>query len=402
MSMPSAALSTVLEAPNRQTVPRAVWQVLAASVGLLLLLGGMAASLTTAGVRPVLGWALGAALGAVFVAASFGFSAGVRRFFTLGDSQHLRAQLLMVGVALALFTPALAAGDVLGFPVRGYVFPIGLALVAGGVLFGIGMQIAGACGSGMLAALGGGSARMIVAFLAFISGATLAVATSEAWSTLPRLPAFSFTSSLGLAGGIAVQVALIAALWLGLALVERARRGAVVSLFQKRSGDLLSPGMGAVLIAALSFATLAALGRPWTLSMPFALWGSWGVEVSGLDDPTFWSFWGDPTRVDLYQRAAFSDPSSVMNLGMILGALMAAGLTLRFIPVWHLPLRSFLAALIGGLFLGYGAVLGTGCNIGAFLAGAASGSGHGWVWLAAALAGNAIGLLFRPLFGLSR
>lgn len=397
-----ATASPEREAQNRHALPRAVWQFLAAGVGLLLLLAGMAASMTSGGVRPTLAWGLGAALGAVFVAASFGFSAGVRRFFTVGDSQHLRAQLLMVGVALALFTPALTAGHVLGSPVRGYVFPIGLALVAGGVLFGIGMQIAGACGSGMLAALGSGSARMIVAFLAFIAGAALAVATSEAWSSLPRLPAFSFTARLGLAGGIAIQIALIAVLWFALVLTERKRSGSVVSLFQKRSGDLLSPGMGAVLIAALSFATLAALGRPWTLSMPFALWGSWGVEATGLDDPTFWPFWEDPTRVDMYQRAALNDSSSVMNLGMILGALMAAGLTLRFLPVWRLPLRSFLAALIGGLFLGYGAVLGTGCNISAFLAGSASGSGHGWVWLAAALAGNAVGLLFRPLFGLSR
>lgn len=51
--------------------------------------------------------------------------------------------------------------------------------------------------------------------------------------------------------------------------------------------------------------------------------------------------------------------------------------------------------------IGSGARLGFGCNIGTFVDGVASGSLHGWIWLAAALAG-AVGIRLRPLFGLSR
>lgn len=40
------------------------------------------------------------------------------------------------------------------------------------------------------------------------------------------------------------------------------------------------------------------------------------------------------------------------------------------------------AAVIGGLMLGYGAWLAYGCSIGAFFSGVASGSLHGWVWIA--------------------
>ena len=52
--------------------------------------------------------------------------------------------------------------------------------------------------------------------------------------------------------------------------------------------------------------------------------------------------------------------------------------------------------------MGWGARIGFGCNIGAFVGGVASGSLHGWVWFAAALGGCVIGIRLRPLFGLSR
>jgi hypothetical protein len=89
-----------------------------------------------------------------------------------------------------------------------------------------------------------------------------------------------------------------------------------------------------------------------------------------------------------------------MDIGILLGALMAAGLAGRFAPLWRVPLKSLLAAVIGGLMLGYGARIAYGCNIGAFFSGIASSSVHGWLWFAAAFAGNGVGARMRPLFGL--
>jgi len=59
-----------------------------------------------------------------------------------------------------------------------------------------------------------------------------------------------------------------------------------------------------------------------------------------------------------------------------------------------------LAAIIGGLLMGYGARLSFGCNIGALFSGIATGSLHGWLWFAAAFAGSYAGVWARPLFGL--
>jgi uncharacterized protein len=97
----------------------------------------------------------------------------------------------------------------------------------------------------------------------------------------------------------------------------------------------------------------------------------------------------------------FADITSVMDFGIILGALLAAGLAGKFKPGWKLPARSLMAAVIGGLLLGYGARLAYGCNIGAYFSGIASASAHGWLWLVAAFLGSIAGTRLRPWFGLS-
>jgi hypothetical protein len=50
--------------------------------------------------------------------------------------------------------------------------------------------------------------------------------------------------------------------------------------------------------------------------------------------------------------------------------------------------------------VGYGARIAYGCNIGAYFSGISSASVHGWLWFAAAFAGNAAGTRLRPFFGL--
>ena len=99
--------------------------------------------------------------------------------------------------------------------------------------------------------------------------------------------------------------------------------------------------------------------------------------------------------------SVFGDVTSVMDGGIVLGALLASLLAGRFRPVWTIPLRSLVAAVAGGLLLGYGARIAYGCNIGAYFSGIASGSLHGWLWLPCAFAGNVIGTWLRPAFGLS-
>jgi hypothetical protein len=70
-------------------------------------------------------------------------------------------------------------------------------------------------------------------------------------------------------------------------------------------------------------------------------------------------------RAKQLQESVFADITSVMDFGIIFGALLASGLAGKFHPGWKVPPRSLVAAVVGGLLLGYGARLAYGCNIGA-------------------------------------
>lgn len=95
-----------------------------------------------------------------------------------------------------------------------------------------------------------------------------------------------------------------------------------------------------------------------------------------------------PFQQRALENGIFADNTSLMNIAIILGALAAAVPAGKFRPVARIPLRALLAAVIGGLLMGYGARLAFGCNIGALFSGIASTSLHGWLWIVAALAGN--------------
>ena len=344
--------------------------------------------------------AIGLFAGLALYHASFGFTAAWRRFILNRQSAGLRAQLLMLAVTSLVFFPLLAAGSVFGRPVGGFVFPIGLALITGAFLFGIGMQLGGGCGSGTLFTIGGGSTRMVVTLAFFILGSTLATAYSGSWLSWPSLPPVSLITSFGALPGLALLLVALAAIYAAIRWSEVQRHGALAPINAPATRWLAGPWSliaGALALALVNVFVLLTWGWPWGITGAFALWGSKIAAFVGFV-PANWPYWQG--QEGALSASVFADPVSVMDFALILGAMMAAVLAGKFRPVLAIPARSLLAAVIGGLLLGVGARLGTGCNIGAFFSGIVSGSLHGWVWLIFAFAGNILGTYLRPLFRL--
>jgi hypothetical protein len=384
----------LLHATQRPVLGIAVAALLTGAVYVMLNGSGRLAAL----------WLIGSALGFALYHAAFGFTGAYRTCIETGRSGVVRAQMLMLGIAVLLFFPALAAGSVFGLQVRGFVFPAGWEVVIGAFLFGIGMQLGGGCASGTLYTTGGGDTRSVITLVFFVTGMTLGAWDVERWESLPALPAISLPEALGLWPALALNLAVLTMIaWL-LARREKRKTGQVEPLFRKPQADFLSGpwplAWAALALALLNFATLLVAGRPWGITQAFATWGSRFAENVGLADPVFWIYWEDPTRVDLLHRPLAQDATHLMNVGLVLGAFLAAGLAGRFAPNWRVGLRPLLAAVIGGLLLGYGARMAFGCNISAFFSGVASGSVHGWVWIAAAIPGNIVRIWLRPLFAL--
>lgn len=130
----------------------------------------------------------------------------------------------------------------------------------------------------------------------------------------------------------------------------------------------------------------------------FTLLGSKAALALGYD-PASWPYWRG--HAEALSQSLFADVTSVMDFGIILGALLAAALSGRFALRSPPGLRPWLGALLGGVLMGFGARLSDGCNIGAYFSALASGSLSGWAWVAAAFAGSALGLRARPWLGLS-
>jgi uncharacterized membrane protein YedE/YeeE len=373
-------------------------------VGLLILIAGAAWLLQTVGWRQSALWIVGALMGATLYHAAFGFTSAWRVFVSDRRGAGLRAQMAMLTFGVLLFFPFLAQGEVFGQHVVGLVSPAGVSVILGAFLFGLGMQLGGGCASGTLFAAGGGSTRMVITLVFFVVGSVLGAYTFGWWSALPALPPTSLVKSWGVSTALAVNLVVFAAIaWLTLVLEKRRHGHAVSTTTATNRAPSLLRGpwpllWGGLALVLLNFATLALAGRPWGITSAFALWGAKVLQALGTD-VAGWPFFAS-------QKGALAAPvsfdvTSVQDIGIMVGALMAASAAGKFAPVWKIPARSLLASVVGGLLLGVGSRMAYGCNIGAYFSGIVSGSLHGWLWLPSAFVGSALGVHLRPLFGLS-
>ncbi|MCH7889174.1 MAG: YeeE/YedE family protein [Proteobacteria bacterium] len=390
------SVAAVAEPPRRP----AQWAV--AALGALALAGG---AVFLGGESWKLGalFVVGGLLGVSLYHAAFGFTSAYRAAFVRRDISGVGAQLVMLAVAMVLFAPILAEGRVFGHGVVGAVAPVGVQVAIGSLVFGLGMQLGGGCGSGTLYTIGGGSTRMLVTLAAFVAGSFWASLDMAFWGGLPSWGSVSLARELGWGVAVPLQLGVLALIWFGLRLWvggagQRPLWGAGLSWRRLLAGPwplLLSAG----LLALLNWATLLIAGHPWTITWAFTLWGANAAVAVGWEPATS-AFWSGGFQQAALARGVAADVTSVMDVGIVVGALTAAGLAGRFAPTLGVPMRSLAAAVIGGLAMGYGARLAFGCNIGAFFSGIASTSLHGWLWIVCALAGTWIGVRLRPYFGL--
>ncbi|MDX1608811.1 MAG: YeeE/YedE family protein [Halofilum sp. (in: g-proteobacteria)] len=371
------------------------------------LLGGLIA-LETAPFLVAL-FAVGGLLGIALYHGAFGFTGGWRRFVLEKRSAGLRAQLGLLALASVLFVPVLASVEP-GAPMTGAVAPFGTSLLLGAFLFGLGMQLGGGCGSGTLFTVGAGNVRMVLTLLFFVAGSVLGTLHLPWWLARPGFDPVDLLATLGPAAALGLQLAVLAALAWWVARVERRHHGAVERrVFAAPERGLASnllkgrwPLFWAVVVLAVgNLAILLLSGHPWGITFAFGLWGAKALQFAGVDMAQ-WEFWTWDYPAMALQDSVLVNVTSVTNFGLLLGAMLAAGLAGRFNRAsrGRIPARSLLAAVLGGLAMGYGARLAFGCNIGAMFSGIASASLHGWGWFAAAWVGSLLGIRLRPWFGL--
>ncbi len=397
---PSAFPSTahVLPTPQARTIGAGI----VASIVLAWVIGD------SQGAAKATLFALGLLLGVTLFHSRFGFTSAWRQLVAVGQGRALQAHTLMLAVAVVLFAIIFQSGSsFFGTEPAGFYAPITLALFVGAALFGIGMQLGGSCASGTLFATGSGNVAVLITLGGFVGGSALGVAGWDFWTSGPGFVKFadpvSLPENFGRFGGVVVSLVVIGAIALVAELIIRRRRPPRMETAPSAVGvSRLLRGTWPLWIAAIALAVLNATvllvtGRPWGVTSAFRLWASKIMSTLGLDVAS-WSFWKDRPGLD---ASVLADNTSVANFGIILGALVASAAAGGFALHKKVPGRTITAGIIGGALMGYGATFASGCNIGAYFSGIASGSLHGYLWAVAALVGTFIGLKLRPLFGLA-
>jgi uncharacterized membrane protein YedE/YeeE len=169
----------------------------------------------------------GAAFGFIFQRSRLCLVRAFREPFMTGDGEHTRAAALaivisMLGFAVLKFADLKDKGE--------WVFPAaGAGALLGGLVFGIGMVLAGGCGAGSIWRMGEGQVKLWVAVATFALGASLTRLALTQTGLQQKLGAAVFMPAVfGWAGAIALVI-LIMAVWAAFATWnEQSRRFSVV------------------------------------------------------------------------------------------------------------------------------------------------------------------------------
>jgi len=165
----------------------------------------------------------GGAFGLIFQRSRFCLVRAFREPFMTGDAEHTRAAALAlvistVGFAILKFTDLKDKSE--------WVFPAaGAGALGGGLVFGVGMTLAGGCGAGSIWRAGEGQVKLWAAIACFALGGSLARLVAAPTALLKELGAAVFLpSAIGWGGALALVILVMAAWALGATWNEEHRR----------------------------------------------------------------------------------------------------------------------------------------------------------------------------------
>ena len=332
----------------------------------------------------------GAAFGVALQRSRFCFASAFRDLFV---AKERRVALgLLAALAVGSVGSAVVFGAQLPDPGGGYVPPNAFISRAswhtllGGASFGLGMVLAGGCISGQLWRLGEGAAASLVALLGVLAGQLLGLlAWNSLWiAVVADAPVVWLPKGLGYGGALALQLAVFAAL---AALLLKMRPAATAA------PAVPEPATPAVVLRRI-------FREPWP-----AVVGGAAIGVLG----TFALFRGAPLGVtaelarlaraagdalhllparleglDLIGGCRPREGGGLSERGIFVLALVAGALVASLAAGefrWRVARpRALVLALLGGVLLGFGAFVASGCTVGALLSGVTAFSLHGWLF----------------------
>jgi uncharacterized membrane protein YedE/YeeE len=336
-----------------------------------------------------------------------GFVAARTNFCTMGaisdvvNMEHWgRVRMWLLAIAVAVIgTNLLYYGDLIDLSKSIYQRPSlpWLSMLVGGILFGIGMTLAGGCANKNLLRLGGGSLRSLVVlvFVAISAYMTLKGLFGQ-WRSSFLDPVAIDLAGLGMQGqglphllaaltGMPAKTALLAAtLVVALALlifVFKDKR------FRTNGEQVIGGTILGLIITAAWYLTghIGFAENPETLELTF-----FGTSSRTLESMSFVA----PTAYTLELLMLWTDKSLRLTfgvatvLGVVLGSLIYALGARKFRWEGFASVEDLGNQIFGGLLMGFGGVTAMGCTIGQGMSGVSTLAIGSFIALSGIVAGS--------------
>lgn len=298
-----------------------------------------------------------------------------RDIFLFRSFFKIRILLLLIISSMTLFEAARVIGclPLYPFPLVG---PPSLTTPLGGLLFGIGMVLAGGCVVGSLYKMGTGSAPSLVAVIGLVTGSALYAEIFPWWNSVAAT-ANIVTGKITLAQllGTPPHIPIVTAILIALpCIIMVQRHGAWVRpLYTEGS---LQPWLAALLLSLLGVTSYILIGMPLGITTAYAKCAAYlEAEFLGNHIESMAFFKAVPLKyvhpLTGTQLAGGPGPQFdaiamiqfPLIFGIITGGAVSARLLKEFKLHWRLPVRQYLSAAAGGILMGLASRMAAGCNV---------------------------------------
>jgi len=320
-------------------------------------------------------FAVGASAGFLMHRSGFCLVCPFRDLFLFRSAFLARNLLLAVVTSMVLFEGARRLGLLPFYPFPMLGFP-SVSHLVGGVVFGVGMVIAGGCVVGVLYKMGAGNLVAATAFLGLLAGSAVYAEIHPAWSVVKDAGTLSrgwrtVPQGLGVDPGIVVLAVAVPSF----AMFLRWRADGKWSLRGALPRGYVPMWAAAIGLSILGTASYLLSGMPIGVTTSYAKMAGWVESVlaprhfAGLEyfrsvslnvaSPAGEILRGGPAPV-LDAVAAIQFP---LIAGVVLGSALSAVLLSEFRVYRGIPPPQLAAGFAGGILMGLASRMGTGCNV---------------------------------------
>lgn len=352
----------------------------------------------------------GLGLGYIESRSEVGIASGYVDFFITGSRTRLYGLLLLLGLGsiVTILIHGISAhnGAIPAFqataaetiiPGTKAITPVNFGLVLGSFLFGVGLSLNKGCGMGTLRNIGLGQFRYILTFFAIligtIPGQWLKYQLDQSVIHNVEVQIY-FPEVVGYLGTFAVGVVLYTVLILWGIYFERVRqREGFYRDVKSQSSHTKNPFqkkhpiffyilekkwprlVSVVLMTILLVVALLGTGEHLAVTRAFIYPGVYLFRNIGfpMNHPAF------AETVEVIQDGLFNHHIIFQNVGIILGAVLFGLLSTTLKGEIKVNVKEFGLFILSGLLMGIGAILASGCIVGALYSGIVNFSLSGWV-----------------------